>query len=138
MAYNRGYAFLIASVFAWLLTLVLLVQTFLVSPYIGGVFQANVGAGSIVLLQSVPDGPIEASGLVPGTQVVAVATADGRRLDLTGREAILGRHETANFSIYNQTLDDKERFWDVLNDGPFDLIDEYGRAYPVTPIQSLN
>ena len=136
MAYNRGYAFLIASVFAWLLTLVLLVQTFLVSPYIGGVFQANVGAGSIVLLQSVPDGPIEASGLVPGTQVVAVATADGRRLDLTGREAILGRHETANFSIYNQTLDDKERFWDVLNDGPFDLIDENGRAYPVTPIQS--
>lgn len=136
MAYNRGYAFLIASVFAWLLTLVLLVQTFLVTPFLGGVFQADVGAGSIVLVDSDTGGPIEASGLLPGTKVVAVVTDDGTRHELTGREAILGRHETASFSIYNQTLDDKERFWRALNGGPFEMIDDKGQAYLVSPIVS--
>ena len=133
MAYNRGYAFLIASVFVWLLALVLLLQTFLHTPHLGGVFSADTKDGSIILRHVDANGPIEKAGMPMDARLVALETEDGMRVPLTGREAILGRHETPSFASYNATLEDKKVFWAILNSDSFSFVDQEGRAYRVTP-----
>lgn len=134
MVRNNGSLILLGWALVWAVTLVLLLQTFKTMPYIGGIFQADIGRGMVATEVRQGD-PLQASGITVGQTIVAIESASGTRLNLSGREAILGRHQTQTFAIYNDTLVDKARIYDILEEGPFTLIGPDGARFSVVPDQ---
>lgn len=133
MVKNNGSLILLASAFLWALTLVALFQSFKNMPYVGGLFHADLDRGAMVVTEVKPGGPLDASGIKVGQAIVSIEGASGELLELTGREAILGRHQTNTFAAYNETLVDKARIYAIMQEGPFTLVGHDEARFPVTP-----
>ena len=131
MTENRGYLILLGWACLWAFTLVALFQVFARMPYVGGVFEADIPGHAMVLTSMKAGDPLAQSGIQIGQRITEIESASGARQPLTGREAILGRHQTHTFAQYNETLDVKAQTYAMLEEGKFTLVGPNGAQFEV-------
>lgn len=130
---NRSYFRVLVTLAMWSLAIVFFFYEVLNWPYIGARFTADIPGKSIEVVQIFANGPAEKAGIVVGDKFVAIENAAGERYQMTGLEAIDGRHQLHSYEMTNASQLANIEIWKYIKQPSFTLETSDGKRVTLTP-----
>ena len=133
MIFSRGHGAILAVFMVWVSLFAFFFQVHLTTPWLGATFKPAPAANAIEVTRVTEGGPADRAGLTVGQQLVGINAPDGSLVVFSGYEAVLGRHQTLNFAVYNDTRLAKETIWPLLRQDQLTFTDASGAQVLLAP-----
>lgn len=133
---NRSYVLVLVTLALWSLAIIFIFNEALNRPYMGAQFEADVPGKSAEVTVVMANSPAHRAGIKVGDKYVAIETDNGERYEMTGLEAISGRHQLHSYEMTNGFEAANRAVWDLISKGSFTLISDSGKRATVVPENS--